>query len=239
MAATDKARPTETKTLNLWQRMVVARQEMGYIQKKKQGGLPFATVNHDEVTVAARAALDKANVMAIPTVEEHGSGPPIVIQDKGKEKIYKTSWAMCSVTFVNPDEPLEFCTVTMFGEGIDNQDKGPGKAISYAIKYCYLKALMAETGEKDADQQDVDTVPEKPKPEQGLPKPTHNELCVRMFEFWQGQGITTGEVLDYLEVEHGEDVTEVHLDEMIKLARAVRAGSKSAKEALQPPEAKD
>lgn len=140
--------------LNVYQRMVIARQHMGYIQKKKQpGGLPFATVNHDEVTVAAQSALDKANVLAIPTVLEHG-------------KTGNTTWARCQITFVNPDNPKEQYSVVMFGEGNDNQDKGPGKAISYAIKYALLKALMGETGEKDADMQNVDTE---------APEPAHKE----------------------------------------------------------------
>jgi hypothetical protein len=39
------------------------------------------------------------------------------------------------------------------GYGIDPQDKGPGKAISYSVKYALLKALGLESGDDpDNDQ---------------------------------------------------------------------------------------
>lgn len=132
------------ESLNLWQRMVIARQYMQYIKKTRQGTLKFATVNHDAVTVAAREALDKANVLAIPNVLMH-------------DKTGNTTICEVEVEFVNPDAPEERYSVTMFAESNDNQDKGPGGAISYGIKFCLLKALMGETGEKDADEQDIDT----------------------------------------------------------------------------------
>lgn len=135
---------------NLWQRMVIARQEMQYIKKTRQGTLKFATVNHDEVTVHARAALDKANVLAIPNVLMH-------------DKTGNTTICEVEIEFVNPDKPEERYSVTMFAESNDNQDKGPGGATSYALKYCLLKGLMGETGEEDADQRNVDT--ETPQPE--------------------------------------------------------------------------
>jgi hypothetical protein len=40
------------------------------------------------------------------------------------------------------------------GFGIDDQDKGPGKAISYAVKYAYLKALCLESGDDPDEDQD-------------------------------------------------------------------------------------
>ena len=52
-----------------------------------------------------------------------------------------------TVRFVNIDEPQDFFDVQSFGYGVDGQDKGPGKAMSYAVKYALLKALGLETGE--------------------------------------------------------------------------------------------
>lgn len=138
---------------NLWQRMVIARQHMQYIKKTRQGTLQYATVNHDEVTVAAREALDKANVLSIPNVLMH-------------EKSGNTTTCDVEVEFVNPDNPTERYSITMFGENNNPQDKGPGGAISYTTKYCYLKGLMCETGEKDSDEQDIDSGPSKEEQDQ-------------------------------------------------------------------------
>jgi ERF superfamily len=65
--------------------------------------------------------------------------------------------AECSLTvrFVNIDDPADFFDVPTFGYGIDPQDKGPGKAMSYAVKYALLKALGLETG----DDPDMDSIP--------------------------------------------------------------------------------
>lgn len=53
--------------------------------------------------------------------------------------------------FVNVDEPSEFIETVTFAEGIDPQDKGSGKAMTYADKYALMKAYKISTGE-DPDQ---------------------------------------------------------------------------------------
>jgi hypothetical protein len=40
------------------------------------------------------------------------------------------------------------------GYGVDPQDKGPGKAISYGVKYALLKVLGLETGDDPDEVQD-------------------------------------------------------------------------------------
>ena len=53
--------------------------------------------------------------------------------------------------FVNIDNPEEYIDVTSYGDGVDSQDKAPGKAITYSDKYALLKAYKIITGE-DPDQ---------------------------------------------------------------------------------------
>jgi hypothetical protein len=59
-----------------------------------------------------------------------------------------------TVRFVNVDDPQDFFDVETFGYGLDDQDKGPGKAMSYAVKYALLKTLGLETGD-DPDEDQV------------------------------------------------------------------------------------
>ena len=51
------------------------------------------------------------------------------------------------VEFVNIDNPDDRFCVEHYGYGIDTQDKGVGKAVSYAYKYALLKTFALETGE--------------------------------------------------------------------------------------------
>lgn len=53
--------------------------------------------------------------------------------------------------FVNIEKPEEFIDVTTYGDGIDTQDKAPGKAMTYSDKYALLKAYKMITGD-DPDQ---------------------------------------------------------------------------------------
>jgi hypothetical protein len=53
--------------------------------------------------------------------------------------------------FVNIEKPDEYIETTTFAEGIDTQDKGSGKAMTYADKYALMKAYKISTGE-DPDQ---------------------------------------------------------------------------------------
>ena len=54
--------------------------------------------------------------------------------------------------FVNIDNPDEYIETTTFAEGIDAQDKGSGKAMTYADKYALMKMYKISTGDDpDAD----------------------------------------------------------------------------------------
>ena len=53
--------------------------------------------------------------------------------------------------FVNVGKPDEFVEITTYGDGVDAQDKAPGKAMTYGDKYALLKAYKIITGD-DPDQ---------------------------------------------------------------------------------------
>lgn len=54
--------------------------------------------------------------------------------------------------FVNVDKPDEYVDITTYGDGVDSQDKAPGKAMTYADKYALMKAYKIQTGE-DPDKE--------------------------------------------------------------------------------------
>lgn len=49
--------------------------------------------------------------------------------------------------FVNIDKPEEYVETTTFAEGIDSQDKGSGKAMTYGDKYALMKMYKISTGD--------------------------------------------------------------------------------------------
>lgn len=65
--------------------------------------------------------------------------------------------------FVNIEKPEEFIDIKTYGDGVDTQDKAPGKAMTYADKYALMKAYKIITGD-DPDQ--------NPSPEKNVVKNT-------------------------------------------------------------------
>lgn len=72
-----------------------------------------------------------------------------------KKTIYMTRISTV-YRFVNIERPDEYIDITSFAEGIDSQDKGSGKAMTYADKYALMKAYKISTGE-DPDQEAIYT----------------------------------------------------------------------------------
>jgi hypothetical protein len=130
-----------TDSKNVHQRLAAAMAEVDYIQKEKKQGMNYTIVSHDAVTAKVRPVLLKNGIVYYPVRCEH---------------IHNGNRAECAMTvrFVNIDAPTDFFDVPSFGYGIDTQDKGPGKAMSYAVKYALLKALGLETGD-DPDTEDA------------------------------------------------------------------------------------
>lgn len=130
-----------TETLNIHQRLARVMSDVTYIQKQSKQGMNYTIVSHDAVTAKVRPALLSAGIVYYPVRCEH---------------THNGNRAECGMTirFVNIDEPSDFFDVQTFGYGVDTQDKGPGKAMSYAVKYALLKALGLETGD-DADHDNI------------------------------------------------------------------------------------
>lgn len=127
--------------LTLLQRLNAVMRDVSYVQKDKKiaVGSGYMVVTHDAVTAKVRPALVEHGVFYYPHTMEHR-------QEGNRTEITMT------VRFVNIDDGEDFIDVPCLGYGIDQGDKGPGKAASYAFKYALLKALGLETGE-DADNE--------------------------------------------------------------------------------------
>lgn len=137
--------PTPT---NIHQRLAAVMRDVSYIRKEAKQGMNYTIVSHDAVTAKVR-----------PVLLQHG----IVYYPVRCEYAHNGNRAECAMTvrFVNIDDPADHFDVPTFGYGVDSQDKGPGKAMSYAVKYALLKALGLETGD-DPETESVNYSPADP-----------------------------------------------------------------------------
>lgn len=128
---------------NIYQRIIAVMKGVRYVQKedRKVNNL-YTFVSHDAVVAAIRPHLEENRIAVIPTV--------LGTKQDGNRTVMKVR-----ITLVNSDNPEETVSVDMVGYGIDPQDKGPGKAFSYAYKYAFLKLFCLETGD-DPERDNID-----------------------------------------------------------------------------------
>lgn len=85
--------------------------------------------------------------------------------------------------FVNIEKPDDYIETTTFAEGIDAQDKGSGKAMTYADKYALMKAYKICTGD-DPDEQGAKRKKTDPKGtgKKADPKTARQRLILKLNE---------------------------------------------------------
>lgn len=136
------------KSLNLYQRIIEIRKKVDYIQKDKRVSTgtsgSYQAVTHDAVTGILRQHLNEYGIICIPTLVASKSND--YRNAESKQFRYDATY---SFDFVNCDKPEEKLTIVIEAHAMDNADKAPGKALSYAKKYAVLKLFEIETGEDE------------------------------------------------------------------------------------------
>lgn len=133
--------------MNLFQRINEIRKKVDYIQKYKSvstGSGSYKAVTHDQVTGILRQHLNDYGIICIPNLVTSKAND--YRNAESKQFRYDATY---SFDFVNCDKPEEKLTITIEAHAMDNADKAPGKALSYAKKYAVLKLFEIETGEDE------------------------------------------------------------------------------------------
>jgi ERF superfamily len=135
---------TRINSGNIYQRLNRVMQSVSFVRKHKPGGMKYAVVSHDAVTSKVRPYLI-------------GNGILWTVRDLMCVQNGNRTECRFTVRFTNVDEPADFIDVPTIGYGIDEQDKGPGKAVSYGVKTALLKTLGLESGEGEDPDFDQET----------------------------------------------------------------------------------
>lgn len=137
---------TKEKVLNIHQRLNAVMADVNYIKKDKKieiGKGSYSVTGHDAVTKLIHPLLVEHGINLIPSVVE-------MTQEGNRTRV------LMSFDWINIDDPKDSFTNQCVSYGVDNQDKGPGKSISYAQRFITLKTLHLETGERDVEEDNVD-----------------------------------------------------------------------------------
>lgn len=146
--------------LNIYQRMSAVTSELQRVAKNLDVGTgksSYKAVGEADILDAVKPIEVANGVYSYPIIRriiDSGTIENEAVDWNSKEKIKKTQLFMRVETiyrFVNMDNPAEFIETTTYGDGVDSQDKAPGKAMTYADKYALMKAYKITTGD-DPDQ---------------------------------------------------------------------------------------
>ena len=156
--------------LTLHQKLIEIRKTCKYLQKDNQG-FQFMFVSSSQTLGTLRTKMDELGVLLIPHVINHKVSDHLT--DKKKHE-YFTELEI-EYEWINADNPSEIITCKWYAQGLDNGEKGVGKALTYSEKYYLLKFFNIATDKDDPDahQRKIETVSEDntPPPRQESPPP--------------------------------------------------------------------
>jgi hypothetical protein len=147
--------------MNLYQRINEVRKAINYVQKDKSvstGAGSYKAVTHDQVTGMVREHMVKHGIISYPVLVDSLSNPKEVDANMVTAKQFRYE-ATYDIVFVNAEEPSDTLTIRIQAHAMDNADKAPGKALSYAKKYAILKLFEIETGEDEESRYQDNTEP--------------------------------------------------------------------------------
>jgi hypothetical protein len=150
----------EKKEVNsIYKKMLLATEKIGKVAKNlnvDMGKNSYKAVGEKDVLEAVKPIEIELGIYSYPisrTITE--TNVLTTVKEYNGNKTESNQLMMRIETiyrFVNVDNPNEFIDITTYGDGVDSQDKAPGKAMTYADKYALLKAYKIETGD-DPDKE--------------------------------------------------------------------------------------
>ena len=145
--------------LNIFQRMAAISVEMATVGKNLtvgDGKNKYKAVSERDIIDAVKPLEAKYGVYSYPVSRRVLESNLLESESTYNGNTTKKTTFMTRIEttyrFVNTDKPEEFIEIISFAEGIDPQDKGSGKAMTYADKYALMKAYKISTGD-DPDQE--------------------------------------------------------------------------------------
>lgn len=144
--------------MNIYEKLLNITNEIGLVNKNLivgEGKASYKAVGEADVLKAVKELEFKHKIYSYPCKRIITDSSILQTEKEYKGEVKKGNQIFLRIEttyrFVNVENPEEFIEVTTYGDGVDTQDKAPGKAMTYSDKYALLKAYKMITGD-DPDQ---------------------------------------------------------------------------------------
>lgn len=141
----------------------------GFVETGKGKG--YKALTDEKVLGAVRPALVAAGLVILPVKMEQQRTDEQVKAYDGSTKTNRITDVSVTYRIINVEDPKDYVEVVSAGTGVDTQDKGIGKAMTYAKKYAILNSFLIPSGE-DTDQISSDKYTEQLMGAAPAPEPT-------------------------------------------------------------------
>lgn len=209
--------------MNIYEKMLAATVEVGNVAKNLEVGVGknrYKATGEADVLAAVKKIEAKYGIYSYPISRK------IVASDTyTTTKTYENGNSAESTTlfmrleivyrFLNIEKPDEYIDIVSYGDGVDTNDKAPGKAMTYADKYALMKAYKIITGD-DPDQDASGDIGKKAAKAQSTP------ITVEQRSQMIALGMKLEDVAAYLKKAPNE-ITAEELQQAINLKLARKA----------------
>ena len=150
---------------NIYRRLAAITAELQTVAKNLDvqtgGGKSYRAVSERDIIDAVKPLEAKYGVYSYPVDRETVASEILETETTYGDKTTKKTTFYTRIKtvyrFVNVDDPRDYIETDVFSVGLDSQDKGDGKAMTYGDKYALMKAYKISTGDDPDAEASKDT----------------------------------------------------------------------------------
>ncbi|MCR8980927.1 ERF family protein [Brevibacillus laterosporus] len=185
--------------MSVYKKILAVMNDVSYLQKDDQvefKSTKYKTISEEKVTSAVGKAMRQHGLVIIPVHQEHSKVDQLT-----------TVNVRYQIVDVDTGDSIE---AVSSGTGVDTQDKGVGKAMTYAYKYLLLRTFAIPTGE-DPDKVSSAELDEKPKAQPNVSNSKEATLKAK----WQLLAGSLNGFDDWYQKKRSDDHTDQDIEQFL------------------------
>lgn len=207
--------------LSLFQKISKVMEEIEYLKKddkvitNQKTGAGYSAVSEEKVTGEVRKSLIKNGIVIIPVEQNHKREDEVLKDQYDNEKVSRLTTVDTTYRIQNIDDKEDYILAVSSGTGVDTQDKGIGKAMTYAYKYLLLRMFAIPTGE-DTDKissEEYDNQFDRNKSTKKEEKKATSSQITTLLKVYTGDNLT--KLLEMNNIKKIEDISITKASEII------------------------